>query len=110
VGLYGVIAYVVNLRTREIGIRIALGLTPTRATGMIVEQGAIIVAAGAITGLLLFVAFARLLKSLTFQLHVVDATAVLEALCVVTLVAIVATWIPARRAARIDPSEALRSD
>jgi ABC-type antimicrobial peptide transport system permease subunit len=110
VGLYGVIAYVVNLRAREIGIRIALGLSPSRATRMIVRQGEVVVVLGAATGALVFLAFARLLRSLTYGVSVVDGTSLGIAVAIVIAVASVATWLPARRAARIDPAEALRNE
>jgi putative ABC transport system permease protein len=110
VGLYGVIAYVVSLRTREIGIRIALGLTPAHAARMILQQGEKIVAIGALVGALLFLAFAKLLSSLAFEVSVVDTTAMAMATAVVVLIGTFATWLPARRAARVDPAEALKSD
>lgn len=110
VGLYGVIAYVVGLRSREIGIRIALGLAPDRAARMILQQGERIVVAGAVIGVVVFVAFAKLLSSLAFDVSVVDRAALGAAAAVVFLVATLATWLPARRAARIDPAEALKSD
>jgi predicted permease len=110
VGLYGVIAYVVSLRRREISIRIALGLEPDGATRMILVQGEVIVAVGATVGLALFLFFARLLKSLTFEVSAVDATTLGAAMITVLSIATLATWLPARRAARVDPAEALKSD
>ena len=110
VGLYGVIAYIVNLRKREIGIRIALGLAPSRAMGMIVRQGGTVVLAGSAAGVLMFLGFARLLRSLTYGVAAVDAVSVALSACVVFAVASLATWLPARSAARIDPAEALRND
>ena len=108
-GLYGVIAYVVNLHKREIGIRIALGLTPSRATGMIVRQGEAVVLVGCGVGALMFVAFARLLRSVTFGVGAVDLVSLALSVGVVIAVASLATWLPARSAARIDPAEVLRS-
>lgn len=110
VGLYGVLAYLVGMRTREIGIRIALGLAPSRATWMILREGEAIVVAGAAGGLAAFVAFAKLLRSLTFGVSVVDGRALAGAVCVVLAVATLATWLPARRAARIDPADTLKLD
>lgn len=110
VGLYGVIAYVVHLRSREIGIRIALGLAPSHATRLVVREGEAVVFAGALAGTVVFIAFARLLRSLTYGVSVVDPLSLLLAVGVVVAVASLATWLPARRAARIDPSEALRND
>ena len=110
VGLYGVIAYAVSLRTREIGIRIALGLAPAGAARMIVRQGETIVVAGAAAGLVVFVAFAKLLESLAFEVKTVDAATLAGALASVLIISSLATWMPARRAARVDPAEALRAD
>jgi putative ABC transport system permease protein len=102
--------YVVSLRTREIGIRIALGLTPARAAHMVLQQGELIVVIGVAVGALLFLAFAKLLGSLAFEVSVVDTTAMAMATAVVLFIGTLATWLPARRAARIDPAEALKSD
>ncbi len=110
VGLYGVIAYVVGLRSREIGIRIALGMSPERATRMILAHGEAIVLAGVGVGLCAFLAFARLLGSLTFQVSVIDDVAIATSCAIILLVASVATWLPARHASHIDPAEALRAD
>jgi predicted permease len=110
VGLYGVIAYLVNLRKREIGIRIALGLTPSHAVGMIVREGEAVVLAGCAVGVLIFLAFARLLRSLTYDVGAVDLVSLALSVCVVIAIASLATWLPARSAARIDPAQALRND
>jgi predicted permease len=110
IGLYGVIAYLVSLRTREIGIRIALGLVPSRAAAMILRQGIAIIATGAVAGVTAFVGFSTLLRTLVFGVSTSDAPSLEAAALVVIGVAAIATWIPARRAARIDPAEALRAD
>ncbi len=110
VGLYGVVAYVVSLRRREISIRIALGLQPDGATRMILAQGEAIIAIGAAVGLALFLLFAKLLKSLAFEVSPVDSATLAMAVATVLLVATLATWLPARRAARVDPAEALKAD
>ncbi len=109
-GLYGIISYVVRLRTREIGVRIALGLPPAGAARMILRQGEVIVVAGAVAGLVVFVAFSRLLTRLVFGVSTVDVNSLVVATVVILGIATVATWIPARRAAQIDPMEALRSE
>ena len=110
VGLYGVVAYVVGMRTREIGIRIALGLAPERAVRLVLGQGEVIVVAGAATGLAVFIAFAKLLRSVAFGVSVVDTTSIVAAVGLIIAVATLATWIPARRAAKIDPAAALKSE
>jgi predicted permease len=109
-GLYGVIAYVVSLRSREISIRIALGLPPAGAARMILWQGEMIVAIGAATGLFAFLLFAKLLKSLAFEVSTIDGATLAGAMIAVFMVATLATWIPARRAARVDPAESLKAD
>ncbi|HEY4305510.1 MAG TPA: ABC transporter permease [Gemmatimonadaceae bacterium] len=110
IGLYGVIAYVVSLRSREISIRIALGLAPAGASQLILRQGRTIIVLGTAIGLGVFLVFARLLTSLTFEVSAFDTTALLATIVAVTGVALLATWVPARRAARIDPAEALKAD
>ena len=110
VGLYGVITYVVSLRSREIGIRIAIGLAPERATRMLLEQGTTIVAVGAVIGVGAFLLFARLLTDLVFGVPAVDRAAVAAASFVVVAVAMLATWLPARRAASVDLMTALKAD
>jgi putative ABC transport system permease protein len=105
-----VIAYVVSLRSREISIRIALGLAPAGAARMILRQGETIVVIGAAMGLSVFLLFARLLKSLAFEVSTIDGTTLAGAMVAVLIVATLATWIPARRAARVDPAEALKAD
>jgi putative ABC transport system permease protein len=110
IGLYGVIAYVVGMRSREIGIRIALGLAPAHAARWMLRQGDIIVVGGAVIGLLVFFAFARLLRSLAFEVSVLDGPALATAVAIVFAVASIATWIPARRAARINPADALKNE
>jgi predicted permease len=110
VGLYGVIAYVVSLRSREISIRIALGLTPSAAARMILRQGQTIVAVGAVAGLGAFLLFARLLTTVAFEVSADDRATLAGATVVVLVVATLATWIPARRAACVDPARALTAD
>ena len=110
VGLYGVIAYMVSLRSREISIRIALGLAPDGAVRLILRQGQTIVALGAVAGIGAFLAFARLLASLTFEVSAVDARTVAAATVLVLATAMLATWIPARRAAELDPAAVLKEE
>lgn len=110
VGLYGVIAYVVSLRSREISIRIALGLPPAGAARMILLQGEAIVVIGIAAGVAVFLLFARLLRSLAFEVSTIDSIALGEALVAVLIVATFATWIPARRAACVAPADALKAD
>ena len=110
IGLYGVIAYVVSLRSREISIRIALGLMPIAAARMILREGAAIIIAGSAAGLVVYVLFARLLTTLAFQMSALDLTTLTCSLVLVLAIAAMATWVPARRAARLDPARALSAD
>ena len=110
VGLYGVIAYVVSLRTREIGIRIALGLVPGKAARLILAHGEVVIITGALAGVALFLAFAKLLRTLAFEVSVVDPVSLAVAGLMVVVVASIATWIPAMRAARINPADTLKAE
>lgn len=110
VGVYGAVSYVVSLRRREIGIRIALGLDPVAAPRLMVREGAAVVVCGAAVGVLLFVVSARLLASLTFGIEPDDPFVVACAVAGVMAIAAVAMWIPARRAARVNPAEVLSAE
>lgn len=109
IGLYGVIAYAVGRRTREIGIRIALGATPHDVLRMVMGQGLSIAAAGVGVGLALSWLAARAIASALYGVGAADPTAWLSAVTVMLASAALANYIPARRAARVDPSVALRS-
>jgi predicted permease len=108
VGLYGVLAYTLTQRTREIGLRMALGAAPGRIRGMVLRQTGFMTAVGGIVGLLAALGIGRAAQSLLFKLKGYDPVVLAGALLVLALVALVAGYIPARRAARIDPIRALR--
>jgi ABC-type antimicrobial peptide transport system permease subunit len=110
VGLYGVIAYIVTLRTRELGVRIALGAQPRSVAAMVTRQGLTLSAIGVVAGLVLVAAAARFLKSLLYEVTPTDPLTLGLAAATLLAFALIATWIPARRAARVDPMEALRAD
>jgi len=110
VGLYGVVSYSVSQRTREIGIRVALGATSRSAVHLTMRQGAKLAGAGLIIGLAASLALTRLLQSLLFETSSHDPL-VYGAVAVGLLgVAALACWLPARRAAKVDPIVALRAE
>ena len=100
----------VSLRTKEIGVRIALGAPPRAVGRLIARQGVVLAMAGAAVGLVLFGLLARLLRSFLFEVSPVDPLTLGLVTTVLILVAAGASWLPARRAARIDPVEAMRSE
>lgn len=110
VGLYGVLAYIVTLRTRELGIRIALGATPQRVASAMARYGLTLAAAGVMAGLTAFAGVARFLGAMVFGVAPDDPLTVAAATLLLLVIAAGASWLPARRAARIDPADALRAD
>ncbi|HEX3703381.1 MAG TPA: ABC transporter permease [Vicinamibacterales bacterium] len=110
IGLYGVIAYSVARRTREIGIRMALGAQPERVLALIMRQGLTVAAAGAAGGVLLALGAAKAVSGALYGVSPVDPVAWAGALGTLVLVSVLANMIPARRASRVDPSVALRSE
>ncbi len=109
-GLYGVLAYGVGQRTREIGLRLALGATTARLRVMVLKQLGIMAGIGIPIGLALAVLFGRGAEALLFGLKGYDPVVLLGALAVLAAVVLLAAYVPARRAASIAPMEALRSD
>jgi predicted permease len=110
IGLYGVVAYIVSLRTRELGVRIALGATPDLIGRMVTRQGLTFTLAGLLLGLALFALVAHFIRSLLFGVAPSDPVTLIVVSLVLILVALLASWIPARRAAHTDPMEALRAE
>ena len=110
IGIYGVVAYTVVQRTREIGIRLALGADSGRIVRTIVGHGLATAMTGAGVGLVLALAATRVLASLLFGVSPRDPFVLLTTMIVLTMVAIVASYVPARRAAAIDPAVSLRHD
>jgi putative ABC transport system permease protein len=110
VGLYGVIAFAVGRRTREIGIRRALGAQRLEIVRLVVAQGARLVAAGIVLGLAGAFGLTRLLSTMLFEVGATDmATYAIVSIAMAAL-ALLACAVPARRAARVDPVTALRQD
>ena len=110
VGLYGVKAYSVARRTREIGIRMALGARRENVQWMILREGFVMVAAGLVLGFLLALGTGKIVSSILLQVGSLDPWAFTFAPALLALAALIATWLPARRATRIDPMVALRTE
>jgi predicted permease len=109
-GLYGVLAYTVAQRTREIGVRMALGARPAQALALVARESGAVVGVGLLLGLGGALATARLFAGLLFGVGPADPIALTAALVVLGTVAVAATLLPARRAARVDPVVALRAE
>jgi predicted permease len=110
VGVYGVMAYTVSQRTREIGIRMALGARGGDIVRRVVGEGAVLAAAGVGLGMIGAFGAARLMRSALYGVQPVDPVAFLAIPLLLAGVALLASWLPARRAARVDPMVALRSE
>jgi predicted permease len=110
VGLYGVLGYTVAQRTREIGVRMALGANQWNVRGLVLRQVAWMTLAGGVLGILAALAFGRTARSLLFGLDENDPVAVVTAAAVLGVVALGAAYLPARRASSIDPMRALRAE
>src|SRR4051812_37930541 len=110
VGIYGVIAYAVRQRTQEIGIRMALGASRDRVLGMVVGQGLVLALVGAAAGLLGAFVATRGMRSLLFEVSASDPATYTGVALVLVAVAAVASYLPARRAARTEPNLALRGE
>jgi predicted permease len=107
IGLYGVMTYATMARTREIGVRIALGATPSSILALILRQTTTLIVVGLILGLVLALAGIGYLRSLLFGLEPTDPYVMVHAALIVITVTTIAAWLPARRATRVDPMSAL---
>ncbi len=110
VGIYGVMSYIVSQRTGEIGVRMALGAEPGSVMRMIVRQGGVVALGGVVVGLVAALAGSRAIASLLYGVSPRDPAVFAATACALLLIALVACWIPARRAASVDPLIALRAD
>jgi ABC-type antimicrobial peptide transport system permease subunit len=110
VGIYGVIAYIVSQRKREVGIRMALGAHGGDVQRMFLTRGLVLTGIGLIVGLAAAAALMRLMSSLLFGVNPFDPITYAAVVVGLGLVALIATWLPARHATKIDPMLALRSE
>ena len=110
VGIYGVKTHAVTRRTREIGIRIALGARPGEVIGLILRQGALQTAIGVCSGILLALTAGRILAGMLYRVSPSDLPALLASALILSLSVLLACWIPARRATKVDPVIALRAE
>jgi ABC-type antimicrobial peptide transport system permease subunit len=110
VGLYGTLAYTVSLRQREIGVRIALGAQPSQVRLMIAGDGLVLAAIGVAIGVGAAIGVMRFLRSLLYDVSPTDPVILIGTCAVLLFVALAASWVPARRAASLDPTWALRAE
>ncbi len=109
-GLYGVISYAVSVRTREIGIRLALGAHSTNVRGLIIRQGMVLTAGGLAVGLAAALLATPVLQSMLVNLPATDPLTFAGVSALLLAIALVACYVPARRATRIDPIATLRAE
>jgi predicted permease len=110
IGIYGVLAYLVGQRTREIGLRLAIGASPSDVVWLFMREGAALTLAGLGAGLAGAFAAGRSMSTLLFGVTPADPATIAVVLCALAAAAACATYVPARRAARVDPGEALRAE
>ena len=110
IGIYGVMAYLVNQGTRELGIRIALGASPGNILRLVVRQGMVLAFSGVAIGLVAAFLLVRLMRSMLFGVEVTDPITFTGISLLLAIIALLACYIPAQRAARIDPMISLRCD
>jgi putative ABC transport system permease protein len=108
VGIYGVISYSVARRSKEFGLRMALGARPTNILGLVLKQGFLLTGIGVVVGLIAALILTRLMASLLFGVKTTDVITYLGVSALLAVVATLATYIPARRATQVDPLKALR--
>jgi putative ABC transport system permease protein len=109
-GLYGVLSFAVVQRTREIGVRVALGAQPRDVLSLVIGMGLKLVLVGSFIGLAGALTATRLVSNLLYGVTPTDPVTLFSVVLLLVLVAVLASWLPARRAAKVDPMEALRCE
>ena len=109
-GVYGLLAHSVNARVREFGVRSAVGATSGELVMMILREAAVLAIPGLIVGSVLFLGFSKVMNSFVYQLSPADPISILSAAIFIVFLTLLAAWLPARRAAAVDPAIALRTD
>ena len=110
IGVYSVLAYLVSQRTNEIGLRLAIGASPSGVVWLFVREGMMLTAVGLTAGLAGALAVDRWIRTLLFGVTPADPATFVAVACALTAAAVLATYVPARRASRVDPTDALRTD
>jgi putative ABC transport system permease protein len=110
VGLYGLLSFQVVRRTREIGVRTALGASTRDIIAMVLREGGVLLLVGLVVGFAASLALTRLLQAQLHSVSATDPTAYLAAAAALGLVTAIACWLPARKAAKVDPMVALRAE
>lgn len=109
-GVYGIMAYAVSRRTREIGIRMALGAAPSQVLGVVLARTAVLLGTGTVIGLALSIASGKFFGQILYGVSPHDPLTYACAIAVMAAVALAACWVPAQRAIRVDPVTALRTE
>jgi ABC-type antimicrobial peptide transport system permease subunit len=110
IGVYGMLSYSVARRTSELGIRLALGAQSQTLLWMILRESILLLVLGLALGIPVALGSTRILKSLLYQLSPLDPAAITVAIAAVAVMTVVAAWFPARRATKVDPLQALRTE
>ena len=110
IGVYGVLAYAVGNRRREVSIRVALGAQPNQVKSLFVKRGILLACVGSVVGVAAAMALSRWVSSLLFGVTALDPATYLASALIVSTAALIASYIPARRASSVDPMESLRAD